>query len=53
MVAAVVVGIFLGVTGLAMLTGHWQNRIPREEYLYWFTRLESPMHQHTRGHVPD
>ena len=52
MVAAIVVGIFLGVTGLAMLTGHWQNRISREEYLQRFTRLDSPMYQHARGHVP-
>jgi ferredoxin len=52
MVAAIVVGIFLGVTGLAMLTGHWQNRIAPREYLLRFTRLESPMYQHARGHVP-
>jgi len=52
MVAAMVVGIFLGVTGLAMVTGHWKNRISREEYLYRFSRLDSPVYQHARGHVP-
>jgi len=52
MVAAIVVGIFLGVTGLAMLTGHWHSRMARDEYLLRFTRLDSPMYQHARGHVP-
>ena len=52
MVAAMVVGIFLGVTGLAMLTGHWHSRMARDEYLLRFTRLDSPMYQHARGHVP-
>jgi polyferredoxin len=51
-VAALVVGIFLGVTGLAMLTGHWRNNISSVEYLHRFTRLDSPMVQHARGHVP-
>lgn len=52
MVAAIVVGIFLGVTGLAMATGHWQNSLARDEYLLRFTRLDSPMYQHARGKVP-
>jgi polyferredoxin len=51
-IAAMIVGIFLGVTGLAMATGHWQNRITRQEYLYRFTKLDSPLYQHARGHVP-
>jgi len=51
-VAGVVVALFLGVTGLAMATGHWQNRISREEYLFRFGRLDLPMYQHARGHVP-
>ncbi len=50
--AGIVVGVFLAVTGFAMATGHWQNRISREEYLHRFTRLDSPMYQHARGHVP-
>jgi hypothetical protein len=40
------------VTGLAMATGHWQNDISREEYLLRFGRLDWPMYQHSRGHVP-
>jgi ferredoxin len=51
-IAALVVGIFLGVTGFAMASGHWQNRISQAEYLLRFTRLDSPMYQHARGHVP-
>jgi ferredoxin len=50
--AGIVVGVFLAVTGLAMATGHWQNRISREEYLFRFTRLDSPLYQHARGQVP-
>jgi polyferredoxin len=51
-IAAVVVAVFLGVTGIAMATGHWQNGIARAEYLFRFTRLDSPVYQHARGHVP-
>jgi polyferredoxin len=29
---ALVVGLFVAVTGLAMVTGHWKNEIPRAEY---------------------
>jgi len=51
-VAAIVVGLFLAVTGIGMATGHWQNDISAKEYLFRFTRLDSPMYQHARGHVP-
>lgn len=51
-VAVLVVGAFLAVTGLAMATGHWRNGISREEYRFRFERLDSPMYQHARGHVP-
>jgi polyferredoxin len=50
--AAIVAVVFLAVTGLGMATGHWQNRISREEYLFRFGRLDSPMYQHARGQVP-
>jgi polyferredoxin len=50
--AALVVAVFLAVTGLGMATGHWQNNISREEYLFRFGRLDSPMYQHARGQVP-
>jgi NAD-dependent dihydropyrimidine dehydrogenase PreA subunit len=51
-VATIVIGIFLGVTGVAMWAGVWHNGISRQEYLYRFPRLDSPTYQHARGHVP-
>lgn len=47
-----VAGIFVAVTGLAMLTGHWQNTIPREEYQRRIHQINSPIYQHFRGEVP-
>lgn len=47
-----VAGVFVAVTGLAMLTGFWQNMIAPEEYQRRFRNLESPVYQHFRGQVP-
>lgn len=47
-----VVGVFVGVTGLAMFTGHWQNSISKEEYQKRFKEIDSPLYQHNRGEVP-
>ena len=47
-----VAGVFVAVTGLAMLTGFWQNSISREEYQRRFQNLNSPLYQHFRGQVP-
>ena len=47
-----VVGIFVAITGLAMLTGHCQNGMTKEEYLKRFPQVESPMYQHNRREVP-
>jgi polyferredoxin len=47
-----VVGVFVAVTGLALLTGHWQNSISKVEYLRRFQQLDSPLYQHFRGQVP-
>jgi polyferredoxin len=52
-VGSLVVGVFVGITGLAVLTGHWQNGISREEYLQHFRQLDSSLYQHNRGSVPD
>jgi polyferredoxin len=41
---ALVAGIFVAITGLAMLTGHWTNRISNAEYLQHFQRLDSYDH---------
>jgi polyferredoxin len=48
-----VTGVFAAVTGLAMLTGHWQNNISREEYERRFNELDAPVYQHFRGEVPN
>ncbi len=50
--AALVVGLFVAITGLAMLTGHWQNSISKEEYQRRFNEINSPLYQHNRGEVP-
>ncbi len=48
-----VAGVFTGITGLAMLTGHWQNRIPQAEYQKRFHNIRSSVYQHNRGSVPE
>jgi ferredoxin len=50
--AGLVAGVFIAVTGLAILTGNWQNAIRKEEYQKRFQQLESPVYQHFRGKVP-
>ena len=47
-----VTGVFVAVTGLAMLTGVWQNGISQEEYHRRFKELHTPLYQHFRGEVP-
>jgi polyferredoxin len=49
---ALVVGVFAGIAGLGMLTGHWQNGISKGEYLRRFQQLDSPLYQHFRGQIP-
>ena len=51
-VGVLAVGVFLAVTGAAMLTGHWQNGIGREEYRKRFQQINSPVYEHNRGRVP-
>jgi polyferredoxin len=41
-----VVGVFIAVTGLAMLTGHWDNSITKEEYARRIQEIDSPLYQH-------
>jgi polyferredoxin len=48
-----VVGVFIAITGLGIITGHWQNIISKEEYLKRFQELDSPLYQHNRGQVPE
>ncbi len=47
-----IVGTFIAVTGLGMLTGHWKNSVGKDEYQYRFQNLESPLYNHARGSVP-
>ena len=47
-----VAGVFVAVTGLAVLTGHWQNAITKEEYARRIQQIDSPIYQHFRGQVP-
>ncbi len=48
-----IVGVFVAVTGLGILTGHWANSVSKEEYQYRFQRLDSPLYNHARGTVPE
>ena len=45
-------GVFVGVIGLAMLTGNWHNSISHEEYQKRFKELNAPAYEHfgARGH---
>ena len=51
-VGSLVAGVFLAVTGLAMLAGTWQNSIGGDEYQRRFQQLDRPIYQHFRGQVP-
>ncbi len=52
-VGVLVAGVFVAITGLAMMTGHWKNGISKEEYLHRFRNIDSPLYQHNRGSVPE
>ena len=39
-----VVGVFTAITGLAILTGHWTNRVSNSEYMEHFQHVESYDH---------
>ncbi|HKJ67923.1 MAG TPA: 4Fe-4S dicluster-binding protein, partial [bacterium] len=43
-IAVAIVGLFMLITGLGMVTGHWQNDVPKQEYLYHIQHLESYGH---------
>lgn len=50
---ALVAGVFAGITGLAMLSGYWQNGMTKQEYQRRFQELDKPVYQHFRGTVPE
>ncbi len=49
---SLIVGVFIAVTGLGILTGHWKNSISKDEYQFRFQNLDSPLNNHARGSVP-
>ena len=51
--AALVAGVFVAVTGLAMLTGRWHNAISQAEYLKRVEQINTSVYQHHQGRVPD
>jgi Pyruvate/2-oxoacid:ferredoxin oxidoreductase delta subunit len=48
-----VAAIFMAVTGAALLTGHWQNAISRQEYQKRILQIDSPLYRHNYGRVPE
>ncbi len=50
--ALIIVLLFLLGTTIARLTGHWQNKIPAQEYLYHIRHLNEPAYFHNQGQVP-
>lgn len=48
-VAMIVVGIFMFITGLGMLTGNWKNKIKLEDYFYHIERIETSEYSHPTG----
>lgn len=42
--AILIVALFIIITGIGMLTGNWQNRVSKEEYLKKFNKVESVGH---------
>lgn len=51
-VAAAVAGIFLLVTGLAILTGNWQSIISDSEYSRRIKDIDNPIYHHNQGSAP-
>lgn len=52
MFGMLIVGVFIAITGLGMLTGHWKNSVSKDEYQSRFQQLDSPLYNHARGSVP-
>ena len=51
-VAATVVGVFILITGLAMLTGNWNSIIGEKEYSRRIKDIDNPIYQHNQGSAP-
>jgi polyferredoxin len=51
-VAAAVVGIFMLVTGIAMLTGNWRGSVTEQEYSRRIKDIDNPIYRHNQGSAP-
>jgi hypothetical protein len=51
-VAAAVVGLFVLITGVAMLTGNWNSSIDETEYSRRIKDIDNPIYQHNQGSAP-
>ncbi|PLX31009.1 MAG: ferredoxin [Ignavibacteria bacterium] len=51
-VAAAVVGLFVAITGLAMLTGNWASSVNETEYSRRIQDIDNPIYQHNQGSAP-
>lgn len=51
-VAAAVVGLFVAITGIAMLTGNWASSIDETEYSRRIKDIDNPIYQHSQGSAP-
>ncbi len=49
--AALLVGLFVAITGAAMLAHRWHSSITREEYLRRLPQMDTPLYDHGRGQV--
>lgn len=50
-IAIAVVALFTLVTGIGMVTGHWQNDITKHEYLHHMKYLDSYGHPHSADDI--
>ncbi len=51
-VAAAVVGIFVLVTGIAMLTGNWHSAVDEGEFSRRIKDIDNPIYNHNQGSAP-
>jgi polyferredoxin len=49
---ALVAGVFVAVTGMAMITGNWRNSVTQEEYSKRMKEIDKPQYNHFQGRVP-
>ena len=47
-----VVGLFVLITGIAMLTGNWESSVGEAEYSRRIRDIDNPIYQHNQGSAP-